>query len=48
VSPRAIDTFVAEQGVGGEAVEDLDEDIIHEAGQCVALVRGLLHFIVCM
>ena len=33
-----IDTFVAEQGVGEEAVEDLDNDIVHEAGQCVLLV----------
>jgi hypothetical protein len=39
------DTFIAEQGAGGEAVEDLDNDIIWEAGQCVPLVRGLLHFI---
>jgi hypothetical protein len=43
--PRAIDTFVAEQGAGGEAVEDLDNDIIHEAGQCVPLIGGLLHFV---
>ena len=41
----AIDTFAAEQGVSGEAVEDLDKDIVHEAGQWVPLVRGLLHFI---
>ena len=26
------DTFVAEQGVGGEAVEDLENDILCEAG----------------
>ena len=44
----AIDTFVAEQGEGGETADDLDKDIIHEAGQCVPLVEGLLHFIVCM
>jgi hypothetical protein len=25
----AIDTFTAEQGAGGEAVEDLDKDIVH-------------------
>ena len=31
--PRATDTFAAEQGVGGEA------------GRCVPLVWGLLHFV---
>ena len=41
----AIDTFVAEQGVGGEAAKDLDNGIVREAGQCVPLVGGLLHFI---
>ena len=41
----ATDTFAAEQGAGGEAMEDLDKDIVHEAGQCVPLVGGLLHFI---
>ena len=40
-----IDTFVAEQGVGEEAVEDLDNDIVHEAGQCIPLLGGLLHFV---
>ena len=45
VVPGTIDTFVAEQGVGGEAAEDLDNDIVHEAGQCVSLVWGLLHFV---
>ena len=44
----ATNTFAAEQGVGGEAVEDLDKDIIHEASQCVPLIRGLLHFLMCM
>jgi hypothetical protein len=28
----AIDTSAVEQGAGGEATEDLDKDIIHEAG----------------
>jgi hypothetical protein len=28
----AIDTFAAEQGTGEEAAEDLNKDIIHEAG----------------
>ena len=42
---EAIDTFVAEQGAGGELTEDLDKDIIHEAGHCIPLVRGLLHFV---
>ena len=39
------DTFAAEQGVGGEAVEDLNNGIVREAGQCVPLVGGLLHFV---
>jgi hypothetical protein len=43
--PGATDIFVAEQGAGGEVVEDLDKDIVYEAGQCVPLVGGLLHFI---
>ena len=41
---RAIDTFAAEQRAGGEAVEDLENDILCEAGQCVPLSGGL-HFI---
>ena len=41
----AIDTFTAEQGAGGEAVEDLDNGIVCEAGQCVPLIGGLLHFV---
>ena len=41
----AIDTFAAEQGAGGEAAEDLENDILHEVGQCVPLVGGLLHFV---
>ena len=41
----ATDTFAAEQGAGGEAMEDLDKDIVHEAGQCVPLVGGFLHFV---
>ena len=45
VSPRATDTFTAEQGADGEAVEDLENEILHEAGQCVPLVGGLLHFV---
>ena len=42
------DTFAAEQEADEEAVEDLNKDIVHEAGQCVPLVGGLLHFVVCM
>ena len=42
---EATDTFVAEQGAGAEVAEDLDNGIIHEAGQCVPLVGGLLHFV---
>ena len=41
----AIDTFAAEQGVGREVAEDLENDILHEAGQCIPLVGGLLHFV---
>jgi hypothetical protein len=43
--PGATDIFVVEQGADGEVVEDLDKDIIYEAGHCVPLVRGLLHFV---
>ena len=32
VVPGAIDTFAVEQGEGGEAVEDLDNGIVHESG----------------
>ena len=38
-------TFVVEQGARGEVAEDLENDILHEAGQCVPLVGGLLHFV---
>ena len=41
----AIDTFAAEQGAGGEAAEDLDNNIICEADQCIPLVGGLLYFV---
>jgi hypothetical protein len=41
----ATDTFVVEQGAGREVAEDLKNDILCEAGQCVPLARGLLHFI---
>jgi hypothetical protein len=40
-----IDTFAAEQGAGGEATEDHDNGIVREAGQCICLVEGPLHFI---
>ena len=43
--PRVTDTFAAEQGAGGEAAKDLDNGIVREAGQCVPLVGGLLHFV---
>ena len=42
---RAIDTFAAEQRAGGEAVEDLENDILYEAGQCVPPAGGLLYFV---
>ena len=38
-------TFIVEQGVGREVVEDLENDILREAGQCVPLVGGLHHFV---
>ena len=44
VVPRVIDTFVAEQGANREVTEDLNNDIVHEASQCIPLVGGLLHF----
>jgi hypothetical protein len=31
--------------VGGEAAEDLENDILHEVGQCIPLVGSLLHFV---
>jgi hypothetical protein len=43
--PGATDTFAAEQGAGREVVEDLKNDILREAAQCVHLVGGLLHFV---
>ena len=45
VSPGATDTFAAEQGAGSEAAEDLNNGIIHVAGQYVTLVGDLLHFV---
>jgi hypothetical protein len=41
----ATDTFAAEQGADEETAEDLKNDILHEVGQCVPLVEGLLYFI---
>jgi hypothetical protein len=43
--PGATNTFAAEQGADREAAKDLDKDIIHEAGQCIPLIGGLLHFV---
>ena len=40
----ATNTFIGEQGVGGEAAEDLQNKILCEAGQCVPIVGGRLHF----
>jgi hypothetical protein len=45
VFPGAINTFAAEQGSDGKAVKDLQNDILYEHGQCVPLVRDLLHFV---
>ena len=39
----AIDTFATQQGAGGEAAEDLQNNIFCEASQCVPVVRGRLH-----
>ena len=44
----ATDTFAAEQEAGGEAAEDLDKDIIHEASQCVPLVGASSILSVCI
>ena len=41
----ATNTFTAKQGVGREAMEDLENNILHEASQCIPLVGGLLHFV---
>ena len=38
-------TFAAEQRASGEAVADLKNGTLCEAGQCVPLVGGLLHFV---
>ena len=46
--PGATNTFAVEQGVGREAAEDLDNGIVREDGQCIPLVGGLLHFVMCM
>ena len=42
--PGATYTFLAEQGAGREAVEDLENDILYEASHRVPLIGGLLHF----
>jgi len=41
--PGATDTLAAAQGVGSEAAEDEDQDMICEDGLFVPLVGGLLH-----
>jgi len=38
----AIDTLASTQGVGGEALEDEDEDMVYEDIHLVPLVGGLL------
>ena len=43
--PGATNTFAVEQGVGGEAAEDLDNGIVREDGQCIPLVTGPLYFV---
>ena len=42
--PGATDTFAGEQGAGGEVTEDLQNKILYEAGLCVLVVGGCLHF----
>ena len=37
-------TFAAQQGAGKEAGEDLYNNIFCEAGQCIPVVGGRLHF----
>ena len=44
VFPGATDTFTAEQGAGREVVEDLQNKILYEAGLCVPIIGGRLHF----
>ena len=41
--PRATDTLIAAQGVGGEAAKDEDQDMAYEDGHFIPLVGGLLH-----
>jgi hypothetical protein len=43
VVPRATDTLVAAQGVGGEVVKDEDQDMVCEDGHSIPLVGDLLH-----
>ena len=38
----ATDTLAAEQGAGGEATEDEDQDMVCEDGRFVPLIGGLL------
>jgi len=40
--PGATDTLAATQGVGGEALEDEDKDMVYEDIHLVPLVGGLL------
>ena len=40
----ATDTFAGEQGVNGEVAEDLQNKILYEAGLCVPIIGGRLHF----
>ena len=42
--PGVIDTFVGEQGAGEEAAEDLQNNILYEASQCIIAVGDRLHF----
>ena len=40
----AIDKFAAAQGAGWEAAENVEKEIVCEAGHCVPLVGDRLHF----
>ena len=40
----ATDTFAGKQGAGGDAAEDLENKILYEAGLCIPVVGGRLHF----
>ena len=40
----ATNTFIGEQGAGRKVAENVEKEIVCEAGHCVPLVGGRLHF----